>query len=65
MSIIQRPFDLYIVIILHGINSYSLWNEGYMQISFWCQAGERQTQKLRELYVQAILRQDIGSFLPE
>eukprot|EP01035_Chromulina_nebulosa_P018834 gene18834-24615_t len=35
---------------------------GYMQVACWSIAGERQTQKLRELYVRAILSQEIGWF---
>jgi len=35
---------------------------GTLQVFCWSLAGERQSQKLKELYVRAILRQDIGWF---
>ncbi len=35
---------------------------GYCQIVFWTLTGERQAQKFREAYVNAIFSQDIGWF---
>lgn len=35
---------------------------GYCQVALWSATGERQTQKLREAYVRAILSQEVGWF---
>lgn len=35
---------------------------GFLQVACWSYTGERQTQRLREQYVQAILKQEIGWF---
>ena len=35
---------------------------GYLQVHCWSVPGERQTQKLREKYVRAIVSQEIGWF---
>ncbi|KAJ3409717.1 ATP-binding cassette, sub-B (MDR TAP), member 4 [Chytridiales sp. JEL 0842] len=35
---------------------------GYLQMSFWMWAGENQAKRLREKYLESVLRQDIGWF---
>lgn len=35
---------------------------GYFQVTYWATTGERQAQRFRERYVQAILSQEIGWF---
>eukprot|EP01034_Spumella_vulgaris_P034639 gene34639-42727_t len=47
-----------IFVILAAINLFS----GFLQVWCWTSTGERQTQKFRERYVNAILSQEIGWF---
>mmetsp|Transcript_36408 Transcript_36408/g.37087 ORF Transcript_36408/g.37087 Transcript_36408/m.37087 type:complete len:182 (-) Transcript_36408:8-553(-) len=51
-------FLTYQFIAVAGVNFVS----GTLQIACWTIAGERQAQRLRERYVNSILRQDIGWF---
>lgn len=44
-----------------GVSAINLVS-GWLQVYGWSVAGERQTQKLREKYVRAILSQEIGWF---
>ena len=40
----------------------AVWTLSYFQVSFWMQAGENQTKRIRELYFEAVMRQDVGFF---
>ena len=49
---------IYSFIVVAGVNLIT----GYAQVYLWTLTGERQTQKLREMYIRAVLSQEIGWF---
>eukprot|EP00898_Chlorokybus_atmophyticus_P004111 jgi/Chlat1/4700/Chrsp3S05626 len=57
--------------LVHDVNKYALilfllaivtWIVSYLEVGFWMLTGERQSARIRQKYLQAVLRQDVGYF---
>jgi len=58
-SFSRRINSISVIFVLVGVGNIA---SGMMQVVFWTKAGENMSQKFREAYVTAILRQEIGWF---